>query len=65
MKLDYNTLLNLLPSGSPQIGPTKRALAALKPRIEEAQKKETGEVLDKLKGLGNSLLGKSGHMCLL
>ena len=57
-ELDYSTLLKILPSNSPQIGPTKRALDRLKPRIEEAQKKETGEVLDKLKGLGNSILGE-------
>ncbi|KAI5122346.1 hypothetical protein M0805_004104 [Coniferiporia weirii] len=57
---DYNTLLKILPPDSPQIGATKRALAALKPRLEDAQKKETGEVLEKLKGLGNSLLGNFG-----
>ena len=59
LTLDYNTLLKLLPPNSPQVGPTKRALVELKPRIEEAQKKETGEVLEKLKGIGNSILGVS------
>lgn len=32
-------------------------LRFLKPRVEAAQKQETTEMLDKLKGLGNSLLG--------
>ena len=35
-------------------------LRRLKPRLEAAQKKETGEMLGKLKGLGDSLLGKLG-----
>lgn len=33
---------------------------ALKPRVEAAQKQETGEMLDKLKGFGNSILGEQG-----
>ncbi|THH00916.1 hypothetical protein EW145_g7010 [Phellinidium pouzarii] len=57
---DYNTLLKILPPDSPQLGAIRRALAALKPRLEDAQKKETGEVLEKLKGLGNSILGNFG-----
>ncbi|EJC98706.1 uncharacterized protein FOMMEDRAFT_96188, partial [Fomitiporia mediterranea MF3/22] len=57
---DYNTLLKLLPPDSPQIGVTKRSLAALKPRIEEAQKEETSEMIEKLKGIGNSILGNFG-----
>jgi len=57
---DYTTLLKILPPDSPQIGTTKRALQAVKPRVEAAQKKETGEMLDKLKGLGNSILGNFG-----
>ena len=48
--LDYNALLKLFPPGSPQIDAIKRSLQSLEPRIEEAQKKETGEMLDKLKG---------------
>ena len=56
---DYNTLLNILPPNSPEIKQTKRSIEALKPRVEAAQKKETGEVLEKLKGLGNSILGLS------
>lgn len=37
----------------------RRKLQLLKPRLEAAQKRETDEMLGKLKGLGNSLLGKS------
>ena len=36
----------------------KRSLRLLEPRIEEAQKRETGEMVDKLKGIGNSILGE-------
>ena len=36
----------------------KRSLRLLEPRIEEAQKREMGEMVDKLKGLGNSILGE-------
>jgi hypothetical protein len=32
-------------------------LQYLKPRLEAAQKRETDEMLGKLKGLGNSILG--------
>jgi len=57
---DYTALLELLPSSSPQVFEVKRSLQLLKPRVEAAQKRETGEMLDKLKGLGNSLLGNFG-----
>jgi len=57
---DYNTLLKILPPTSPQITPIQRSLASIKPRAEAAQKKETDEVMSKLKGLGNSLLGNFG-----
>ncbi|KAH8102476.1 TPR-like protein [Cristinia sonorae] len=57
---DYTKLLDLLPPTSPQLSETKRALLALKPRVEAAQKRETDEMLDKLKGLGNSILGNFG-----
>ena len=30
----------------------------MQPRIEAAQKKEMGEMVDKLKGVGNSILGE-------
>ena len=36
----------------------KRSLRLLEPRIEEAQKREMGEMVDKLKGLGNNILGE-------
>lgn len=37
----------------------------LKPRLETAQKKETDEMMDKLKGLGNSLLGMLLRLIIL
>jgi hypothetical protein len=55
--IDYTALLKLLPSSSPLFRETERSLQLLKPRTEDAQKRETAEMLDKLKGLGNSLLG--------
>lgn len=54
--IDYNTLLELLPSGQ-EMREVQTKLQKLKPRLEEAQKKETSEMLGKLKTLGNSLLG--------
>ncbi|KAK0465375.1 TPR-like protein [Desarmillaria tabescens] len=57
---DYNALLKLLPPNSPQIKETERNLQRLKPRLDDTQKRETAEMLDKLKGLGNSVLGKFG-----
>ncbi|KAF8912851.1 hypothetical protein CPB84DRAFT_1811859 [Gymnopilus junonius] len=55
---DYNALLKLVPSTTYQAD-IKRKLDRLQPRIETAQKKETDEMLDKLKGLGNSNFGLS------
>jgi hypothetical protein len=55
---DYTTILKLLPPASSQIKEIESCLRRLKPRIEAAQKHETAEMLDKLKGLGNSILGK-------
>ena len=57
---DYQTLLDLLPSTSPQLPEVRRSLQSIKPRAEQAQKKEMGEMMDKLKGLGNSVLGNFG-----
>ncbi|KAF5377688.1 hypothetical protein D9615_005234 [Tricholomella constricta] len=57
---DYTALLKLLPPSSSQSRDTERSMKLLKPRIEDAQKKETAEMLDKLKGLGNSILGNFG-----
>ena len=51
-------MLNLLPPDSPLAKETEKSLGSLKPRVEEAQKRETAEMLDKLKGVGNSVLGK-------
>lgn len=62
---DYNTLLTILPSDAPQRADVKRALASLKPRLEAAQKAETAEMLDKLKGMGNSILGTQATMILI
>ncbi|KAH9847372.1 TPR-like protein [Lenzites betulinus] len=57
---DYKQLLELLPPSSSDLVNIRRSLAALPPRIEAAQKQETAEMLDKLKGLGNSILGNFG-----
>lgn len=54
---DYKKLLELLPPTSPDVVSIRRTLATLPTRVESAQKRETAEMLDKLKGLGNSLLG--------
>lgn len=61
---DYTTLLTLLTPSSPEHRTAQRALGALKPRAEAAQKRETDEMLGKLKGLGNSILGACAF-CLL
>jgi hypothetical protein len=55
---DYEKLIALLPTSSAQHQEAKRALAAVKPRAEAAQKKEMGEMMGKLKGFGNSILGQ-------
>ncbi|KAI0830658.1 TPR-like protein [Trametes gibbosa] len=57
---DYKQLLELLPASSPDVIKIRRSLVSLPPRIEAAQKQETAEMLDKLKGLGNSILGNFG-----
>ncbi|KAI0375348.1 TPR-like protein [Pilatotrama ljubarskyi] len=57
---DYKLLVEILPPTSPDLVSIRRSLAALPPRIEAAQKRETAEMLDKLKGLGNSILGNFG-----
>jgi len=57
---DYTTLIKLLPASSPLSREVARSLEAIKPRVEAAQKRETAEMLDKLKGLGNSILGNFG-----
>ncbi|KAJ7293298.1 hypothetical protein C8J57DRAFT_1041987 [Mycena rebaudengoi] len=57
---DYTTLLKILPPASSQVKEVERSLHLLKPRLEAAQKAETAEMLGKLKGLGNSILGNFG-----
>ncbi|TRM61480.1 hypothetical protein BD626DRAFT_78567 [Schizophyllum amplum] len=54
---DYATLLTLVPKHTPLYGEIERAQRLLKPRVEAAQKEEMAEMMGKLKGLGNSLLG--------
>ncbi|KAJ7646907.1 hypothetical protein FB45DRAFT_183762 [Roridomyces roridus] len=57
---DYTTLLKLLPPSSPQTTEIERSQRLLTPRVEAAQKEETGEMLGKLKNLGDSILGNFG-----
>lgn len=57
---DYKLLLELLPANSPEVLRIKRALQSLEPRAKAAQKRETDEMIDKLKGLGNNILGRFG-----
>lgn len=56
---DYNKLLELHPEGSAQARDVERALRSLAPRVEVAQKQEVDEMLGKLKGIGNTVLGQS------
>jgi hypothetical protein len=56
---DYTTLLKILPPSTPQTKEIERSQHLLKPRLEAAQKAETAEMLGKLKGIGNSILGIS------
>ncbi|KAK2461768.1 hypothetical protein APHAL10511_006231 [Amanita phalloides] len=57
---DYNTLLKILPESDSRRHGVSSALQQLKPRIEASQKRETAEMLDKLKGVGNNILGRFG-----
>ncbi|KAF8203084.1 hypothetical protein BJ912DRAFT_1028781 [Pholiota molesta] len=56
---DYNALLQLHTTPAQQ-AEVRRKLQLLKPSLEAAQKRETDEMLGKLKGLGNSILGNFG-----
>ena len=62
--LDYEMLLELLEPGSPLIHSIRKSLSSLQPRLDAAQKKETDEMLGKLKGVGNSLLGRTRYCAL-
>lgn len=60
---DYRILLS--PTMQGFLSPTdlrsvKEASKALTPRLNEAKEREMGEMMDKLKGLGNSVLGMFG-----
>ncbi|KAI5363330.1 putative tetratricopeptide-like helical domain superfamily [Septoria linicola] len=60
---DYRTLLS--PTMQPCLSPTdlknvKDASRLLTPKLNEAKEREMGEMMDKLKGLGNSVLGMFG-----
>lgn len=60
---DYRTLLS--PTMQGFLSPTdlrsvNEASKALIPRLNEAKEREMGEMMDKLKGLGNSVLGMFG-----
>ncbi|KDR85183.1 hypothetical protein GALMADRAFT_233854 [Galerina marginata CBS 339.88] len=55
---DYTALLELVTSS--QQSDIRKKMQCLKPRLEAAQKQETDEMLGKLKGLGNSILGNFG-----
>ncbi len=55
---DYNTLLKILPEADSRRKEVSSTLQKLNPRVEAAQKQETAEMVDKLKGLGNNLLGR-------
>jgi hypothetical protein len=57
---DYEKLLKLIPTSSPQYSSTRIALASLPRRIAAQQDKEKDEMLNQLKELGNGLLGKFG-----
>lgn len=56
---DYTSLLRLSSIQS-QTREIEGKLRSIKPRLEAAQKAETAEMLGKLKGLGNSILGNFG-----
>jgi hypothetical protein len=62
--VDYQLLLDTLPGDSPLVSSIPTALTKLRPRLELAQKAETEEMMNKLKGLGNTILGMCPAPCL-
>lgn len=58
--IDYEKLLTLIPSNSPQRPSIRVALSTLPRRIALQQDKEKDEMMDQLKTLGNGILGKFG-----
>jgi len=54
---DYRVLLSLLPESSAQWSEISRTLRNLEPRVENQRKEEMGEMVGKLKELGNTFLG--------
>jgi len=53
-----------LPESSGDYRNAKKAQDVLTPRLEVAKQKEVDEMMGKLKGLGNSLLGSSGCVAM-
>lgn len=60
LRKDYRNLISVLPKSSPQLSTAQKALASLPSRIAKQQEMEKNEMMDKLKELGNGLLGKFG-----
>jgi len=57
---DYKTLLETLPANSPLLPSVRTASQKLGPRLEQQQKKETDEMLGKLREVGDNILGRFG-----
>ncbi|KAL1738325.1 hypothetical protein HDZ31DRAFT_51174, partial [Schizophyllum fasciatum] len=57
---DYAALLKIVPEHTPLYTEIERAQRRVKPRLEAAQKEELAEMMSKLKGVGNSVLGYFG-----
>ncbi|KZT41390.1 hypothetical protein SISSUDRAFT_1042979 [Sistotremastrum suecicum HHB10207 ss-3] len=57
---DYTRLQEILEPSDSRLSQIKRALRGIEPRCKAAQKKETDEMMGKLKDLGNSFLGNFG-----
>lgn len=59
-KSDYTSLLSLPLSPPTLRSSIQRSLLSLEPRIAQSKQAETDEMLNKLKELGNSVLGRFG-----